>query len=50
MVFCEIFWFEISIIKQTAIASPITNWAVVLFVGARLLGQASVSTVVFNKI
>ncbi len=31
-------------------ASPITNWAVVLEVGAMLLGQASCDTVVFKTI
>src|SRR5690606_11697394 len=30
--------------RHIARASPITNWAVVLVVGARLLGQASFST------
>ena len=34
--------------KLTAKASPITNCAVVLVVGARLFGSASSSTVVFN--
>ncbi len=35
--------------KQTASASPITNCAVVLVVGARLLGQASFSTKVLSR-
>jgi hypothetical protein len=49
MVNSKIFWFKIAhFIKQTASASPITNCAVVLFVGAKLLGQASESTVVFK--
>ena len=34
--------------KQTAKASPITNCAVVLVVGAKLFGQASFSTKVFS--